>query len=81
MDKEAIDQLFIRLLRRHLGQVWQEVKPQIIAALPAEVDAALLEKYVDDSASPSVSVNAYGVEPRFYAHRVSGRLLEFYRSK
>lgn len=81
MDNAAIDQLFIRLLRRHLGQVWLEAKPQIIAALPAEVDATLLDKYVDDSASPSVSENAYGVEPRFYAHRTSRRLLEFYRSK
>lgn len=81
MDNTAIDQLFIRLLRKHLGQLWQVAKPEIIAALPAGVDASLLDKYVDDSPSPSISVNAYGVEPRFYAHRISGRLLEFYRSK
>lgn len=81
MDSSEIDQQYIRLLRRHLGQLWEEAKPKIIEALPPDTDASRLAKYVDDSASPSVSVNAFGVEPRFYAHRHSRRLLEFYRSK
>lgn len=81
MESVEVDQLYIRLLRKHLGQLWEEAKPKIIAALPPEADASLLAKYVDDSASPTISVNKYGVEPRFYTHRHSRRLLEFYRSK
>ncbi len=81
MEQTTIDTLFIRLLRKQLGQIWEEAKPQIEAALPAEVDASWLARYVDDSDSPSISVNAFGVEPRFYAHRSSRRLLEFYKSK
>ena len=76
-----LDALFVGLLRRHVGQEWDSAKAKIIAALPEGVDPALLARYVDDSERPTISKNAYGVEPRFYAHRESRRLLEFYPSK
>jgi hypothetical protein len=75
------DLYFIRLIRPHLGEVWDEVKPKLLAKMPPEVDPDLLAKYVDDSPRPSIHLNSFGVEPRFYAHRTSRRLLEFYRSK
>jgi hypothetical protein len=76
-----LDDLFIGLLRRHVGQEWDSAKAKILAALPEDVDPSLLAKYVDDSARPTIDKNEYGVEPRFYAHRQSRRLLEFYPSK
>lgn len=76
-----LDNLFIGLLRRHVGQEWHLAKPKIIAALPEDVDPALLAKFVDESDRPHIHLNDYGVEPRFYAHRISRRLLEFYPSK
>ncbi|MEL6276322.1 MAG: hypothetical protein AAFQ37_02650 [Bacteroidota bacterium] len=80
-SEAELDLIFIRLLRKHLGQPWEKAKVEILAALPEGIDPTLLAKYVDDSPQPSVNINAYGVEPRFYAHRTSRRLLEFYPSK
>ncbi|MCP9234793.1 hypothetical protein [Lewinella sp. JB7] len=73
------DQIFIRLLRSQLGQEWTLAKAHILAQLPEHVDPAELGKYVDESAEPGIHINAWGVEPRFYAHRNSRRLLEFYQ--
>ena len=75
------DLLFIRLLRRELGAPWDEARTRILAALPEGTDGDLLRKYVDDSPTPCIHINDFGVEPRFYAHRTSRRLLEFYPSK
>lgn len=75
------DLFLIRLLRAQIGKVWDDVKPAVIDALPDHVDPALLAKFVDESGRPHIHLNAYGVEPRFYAHRDSRRLLEFYPSK
>jgi hypothetical protein len=75
------DLFLVRLLRGYMGEVWEEVKPRIVAELPEHIDPALLDKFVDESVRPGIHLNAYGVEPRFYAHRDSRRLLEFYRSK
>ncbi|NJC26760.1 hypothetical protein [Neolewinella antarctica] len=80
-DQQAIDLIFTRAIRPSIGEEWHVAKPRIIARLPAEVDAALLDRYVDDSASPSINLNSYGVEPGFFAHRDTKRLLEFYRSR
>jgi hypothetical protein len=80
-NEADLDKLFIGLLRRHVGHEWSAAKPKIIAALPEDVDPARLAKYVDESDRPHIHLNEYGVEPRFYAHRTSRRLLEFYPSK
>lgn len=75
------DLAIIHLLRRHMGEPWATAKTAIIEQLPAGTDPAILGKFVDDSERPAIHINAYGVEPRFYAHRTSRRLLEFYPSK
>ena len=75
------DLVYIHLLRAEMGNPWVEAKPRIIARLPEGYAADLLDKFVDDRPDPGIHTNAYGVEPRFYPHRTSGRLLEFYRSK
>lgn len=75
------DRIFIRLLREEMGRPWETAKANILAKLPADLDPSQLAKYVDDSPRPHIHINAYGVEPRFYAHRESRRLLEFYPSK
>jgi len=77
-DQKEIDLLFTRAIRPHIGEEWHLAKPKIIAKLPEGTDPSLIARYVDDSDQPSVNLNAYGVEPRFYAHRDSKRLLEFY---
>jgi hypothetical protein len=81
LTQEEVDLIFVRAIRPSIGEEWHLAKARIIARLPEEVDAALLDRYLDDSASPSVNLNRYGVEPRFFAHRSSKRVLEFYRSK
>ncbi|CAH0999191.1 hypothetical protein LEM8419_00488 [Neolewinella maritima] len=81
MPKYAPDDLvIIRLLRKYMGEEWSVVRPLIVAALPEHIDPALIGKWVDERPEPGIHINAYGVEPRFYPHRTSGRLLEFYRS-
>lgn len=75
------DQLIIRLIRKQLGQEWAVAEPRILAQLPEDVDPALIGKFVDTSENPGIHINAFGVEPRFYAHRTSRRLLEFYPSQ
>jgi len=80
-SETELDLLFIRLLRKFLGKPWDQAKSAILESLPEGVDPKLIAKYVDDSEHPSINENAYGVEPRFYAHRTSRRLLEFYPSK
>lgn len=81
LSEAELDLYFVRLIRPYLGKEWDQVKPLILQGLPEGVPAERLGKYVDDSPSPSITKNAFGVEPRFYAHRTSRRLLEFYRSK
>ncbi len=73
------DRIFIRLIRSHMGEEWSVAKPYILAHLPAGIDPALLAKYVDEREEPGIHINAWGVEPLFYAHRDSRRLLEFYQ--
>ncbi|MEM9528359.1 MAG: hypothetical protein AAGA31_17230 [Bacteroidota bacterium] len=75
------DLAVIRLLRQQMGEPWETAKAAIIDQLPPGIDSDILGKFVDDSERPSIHINAYGVEPRFYAHRTSRRLLEFYPSK
>ncbi|SER37138.1 hypothetical protein [Neolewinella agarilytica] len=78
---DETDIIFIRLLRRHIGAEWSVAKAAILKQLPEGIDPERLSKYVDDSDHPHIHINAYGVEPRFYAHRTSKRLLEFYPTK
>lgn len=80
-SQQEIDYRFVRLLRPYLGEDWPKAKAKILANMPSDLDPTLLARYVDESDRPSVNVNSYGVEPRFYAHRNSKRLLEFYPSK
>ena len=75
------DYQFIRAIRPSLGEEWSVAKERILARLPEELDPKEVARYVDTSANPTISLNAYGVEPRFYTHRTSRRLLEFYPSK
>ncbi len=78
-DHTEEDRLFIRLLRSQMGEDWAVAKPYIVSRLPAGTDPTLLAKYVDDRKEPGIHLNAWGVEPLFYAHRTSRRLLEFYQ--
>ncbi|MBB4080355.1 hypothetical protein GGR28_002989 [Lewinella aquimaris] len=78
-DHTENDLIFIRLLRSQLGQEWSVAKPYILEQLPPHIDPKELGKYVDESDSPGIHINEWGVEPRFYAHRDSRRLLEFYQ--
>ena len=73
------DLVYIRIIRSQLGQVWSDAKPRILAALPKGYDPDKVAKYVDDRDEPGIHINEWGVEPRFYPHRASKRLLEFYR--
>ncbi|MBC6993220.1 hypothetical protein QWY85_13775 [Neolewinella lacunae] len=75
------DLVYIRLLRKQLGQEWHLAREKVIAALPEGYDPEYIAKFVDDRPDPGIHINPYGVEPRFYPHRVTRRLLEFYRSK
>ena len=73
------DQLYIRIIRSQLGEEWSVAEPRILARLPEGADPELINKYVDTRADPGIHINAWGVEPRFYTHRTTRRLLEFYR--
>lgn len=72
--------IFFRTIRPFMAMEWHLARPLIIAALPDTVDPDTLDRYIDDSDRPSVSINKYGVEPKFFVHKDSKRLLEFYRS-
>jgi hypothetical protein len=74
------DLVYVRLIRSQIGKEWQEAKPLIIEQLPEGYDPALIAKFVDERPSPGIYINEWGIEPRFYPHRVSTRLLEFYRT-
>lgn len=74
------DLVYVRLIRREIGSFWSEARQRVVDGLPADADPELIGKYVDERPNPGIYINEYGVEPRFYPHRVSGRLLEFYRS-
>ena len=74
------DLVYIRLLRRKMGEPWEEAKAWIIEQLPEGFDPEQIAKYVDERPEPGIHINAWGIEPRFYPHRTSKRLLEFYRS-
>ena len=76
---EEEDLVYIRLLRSKLGAPWEEAKAWIIENLPEGHPPERLGKYVDDRPEPGIYTNEWGEEPRFYAHRTSRRLLEFYR--
>lgn len=73
------DRVYVRLIRSELGQEWPAAKVRILEQLPPGLDPALIAKFVDDRPEPGIYTNKWGVEPRFYAHRDSRRLLEFYR--
>ncbi|PPK88103.1 hypothetical protein CLV84_1067 [Neolewinella xylanilytica] len=73
------DRELIRLIRSELGAEWPAAKARILERLPAGVDPELIGKFVDEREEPGIYVNEWGVEPRFYPHRDSKRLLEFYR--
>ena len=73
------DRIYTRLIRSQLGQKWEDAKPYILSRLPAGADPDLVAKYVDERAEPGIHINEWGVEPLFYAHRDSRRLLEFYQ--
>jgi hypothetical protein len=74
------DLVYVRLIRSQIGHEWHLAKPWIIERLPESADPALIAKYVDERPSPGIHINKWGIEPRFYPHRKSKRLLEFYRS-
>ncbi|TXF86657.1 hypothetical protein FUA23_19325 [Neolewinella aurantiaca] len=74
------DLVYVRLIRREIGNLWSEARQRVIDNLPEGSDPELIGKYVDERPEPGIYINEYGVEPRFYPHRTSGRLLEFYRS-
>jgi len=74
------DLVYVRLIRHEIGVLWPEAKARIIEKLPEGFDPGLIGKFVDERPEPGIYINEYGIEPRFYPHRVSGRLLEFYRS-
>lgn len=73
------DKEYIRIIRSQLGEEWPEARERILARLPEHLDPEQLGKYVDEREEPGIHINEWGVEPRFYPHRVSNRLLEFYR--
>ena len=73
------DDLYIRIIRSQLGEEWSVAKPRILARLPEGMDPERIGKYVDERDEPGIHINEWGVEPRFYPHRTSKRLLEFYR--
>jgi hypothetical protein len=74
------DLVYVRIIRTQIGKEWHIAKPWIINQLPEGYDPALIAKFVDERDSPGIHINAWGIEPRFYPHRNSKRLLEFYRS-
>jgi hypothetical protein len=74
------DLVYVRLIRREIGSLWSEARQRVVDNLPEDADPELIGKYVDERPEPGIHINEYGVEPRFYPHRTSGRLLEFYRS-
>jgi len=74
------DLVYVRLLRHEIGNLWSDAKPRIISRLPEGYSADLIPKFVDERAEPGIHINAWGIEPKFFPHRSSGRLLEFYRS-
>ncbi|THH35576.1 hypothetical protein [Neolewinella litorea] len=73
------DRDFIRIIRSQLGEEWTVARERILASLPDHLDPEKLGKYVDERDEPGIHINEWGVEPRFYPHRTSNRLLEFYR--
>ena len=75
------DYRYVGIIRRHLGEPWAEARPKIAARLREEnLDSDVIDKFVDERDEPGIHINKYGFEPRFYPHRTSKRLLEFYRS-
>lgn len=74
------DLVYVRLIRREIGVLWSEARQRVIESLPEGFDPELIGKFVDERPNPGIYINEYGIEPRFYPHRTSGRLLEFYRS-
>ena len=73
------DREIIRLIRSQLGEEWSVARARILEQLPDNYDPNELGKFIDDRDEPGIHINAWGVEPRFYPHRHSKRLLEFYR--
>lgn len=74
------DLVYVRLIRHEIGTPWVEARVRVIEKLPEGFEPGLIGKFVDERPEPGIYINEYGIEPRFYPHRVSGRLLEFYRS-
>ncbi|MEM6878040.1 MAG: hypothetical protein AAF544_05755 [Bacteroidota bacterium] len=75
------DIILIRIIRSQIGRPWTEAKDNILNRLPEHIDPGIIDKFIDQRDNPGIYINAYGVEPRFYLHRISKRLLEFYPSK
>ncbi|MEM8582630.1 MAG: hypothetical protein AAGF87_00105 [Bacteroidota bacterium] len=75
------DILIIRIIRSQIGKRWIEAKEHIINQLPEDSEPEIIDKFIDRRDEPGIYINEYGVEPRFYLHRSSKRLLEFYPSK
>lgn len=81
MPKYTEEELvYVRLIRSRIGHEWHLAKPWIIERLPEGYDPGLIAKFVDEREEPGIYINDWGIEPRFYPHRKSKRLLEFYRS-
>lgn len=74
------DLVYVRIIRGQVGKPWEEARPAIVERLPEGYSEELLPKFIDTRPNPGIHINAWGLEPRFYTHRTSGRLLEFYRS-
>ena len=78
-DYTEKDREYIRIIRSQLGEKWEDARPRILERLPEGFDPEEIAKYVDYRDDPGIHINAWGFEPRFYTHRTSKRLLEFYR--
>ncbi|MFT7121366.1 MAG: hypothetical protein ACJAZ9_001544 [Neolewinella sp.] len=74
------DLVYVRLIRARISEPWETAKAKIIEELPEGYDPELIAKFVDERPEPGIYINPWGIEPRFYPHRKSKRLLEFYRS-
>lgn len=77
----AEDIRYVRHLRTLIGKHWPTARPALAEILRAEgLDPNLIPKFVDERPEPGIHINEWGMEPRFYPHRTSKYLLEFYRS-
>ena len=72
---------YLRHLRPFIGTHWPDSRAKLVVKLEADgLDPDLISKFVDERDEPGIHINGWGMEPRFYPHRDSKYLLEFYRS-